>query len=212
MKNRVITYCKNNRQFLLNIYLFINFLGWTLYQGYRLYAANRVDFAEVSFLLQNIVLTGVIILRKPHREIEKNILSQIVAIVAFFSGAAFMGQASSGPPMARTISEILMVVSSLLGIVTLVALGKSFGILIAVREVKSSGIYSIVRHPMYATDILLRIGFVISHVNNFTIIMLVLSTLCYCYRAMLEERFLSHFPEYREYKERVRYRFIPFVI
>jgi protein-S-isoprenylcysteine O-methyltransferase Ste14 len=78
--------------------------------------------------------------------------------VAFFSGAAFMGQASSGPPMARTISEILMVVSSLLGIVTLVALGKSFGILIAVREVKSSGIYSIVRHPMYATDILLRIG------------------------------------------------------
>ena len=93
----------------------------------------------------------------------------------------------------------------------LLNLGRSFGILIAYREVKSRGLYGIIRHPMYATDILLRIGFTINHCTPFTVIAFIASTGCYVYRAILEERFLIQQPEYREYMHRVKYRFIPFV-
>jgi protein-S-isoprenylcysteine O-methyltransferase Ste14 len=98
-----------------------------------------------------------------------------------------------------------------LGVVTLLNLGRSFGILIAFREVKSRGLYGIIRHPMYATDILLRMGFLINHFNLFILIVFIASTVCYVYRAILEERFLIYQPEYREYMHRVKYRFIPFV-
>jgi protein-S-isoprenylcysteine O-methyltransferase Ste14 len=96
-----------------------------------------------------------------------------------------------------------------LGAVCLLNLGRSFGILIALREVKTGGLYSVVRHPMYGTDILLRIGFLVSHLNWRTAAVFVLSTACYVYRAFLEERFLSQGAEYREYVRRVPYRFLP---
>ena len=101
--------------------------------------------------------------------------------------------------------------SNTLGAITLLNLGRSFGILIAYREVKSGGLYSIVRHPMYGTDILLRIGFVISHFSWLTIFILVASSGCYVYRAILEERFLSKQPDYAEYMKKVKYRFIPYI-
>jgi protein-S-isoprenylcysteine O-methyltransferase Ste14 len=99
-----------------------------------------------------------------------------------------------------------------LGVATLLNLGRSFGILIAFRGLKSDGLYRMVRHPMYATDILLRIGFLINHTNLFTVIVFIISTGCYVYRAILEERFLIRTPGYREYMQRVKYRFIPFVL
>jgi protein-S-isoprenylcysteine O-methyltransferase Ste14 len=64
---------------------------------------------------------------------------------------------------------------------------------------------------MYATDILLRMGFLINHFNLLTLILFITSAVCYVYRAILEEQFLMHQPEYREYMHRVKYRFIPFV-
>ena len=90
-------------------------------------------------------------------------------------------------------------------------LGRSFGILIALRTVKTNGLYSLVRHPMYGTDILLRIGFVVGHFNLFTIFLFVISTGAYIARAMLEEQFLLQDEAYQEYVRRVKYRFIPFV-
>jgi protein-S-isoprenylcysteine O-methyltransferase Ste14 len=147
----------------------------------------------------------------PHRAMEKSLWSQIVAATAFFSGAAFMGQAPTGGPLALAVSESIMILSAALGIATVLSLGKSFGILIAVREVRSSGPYSLVRHPMYVTDILLRIGFTVNHFTAFTAVLLVLTSACYVYRALLEEKFLGRFPDYREYMARVRRRFIPLV-
>jgi len=38
---------------------------------------------------------------------------------------------------------------------------------------------------------------------------MVLAIACYVWRAILEERFLCQYPEYREYMKKVRYRFVP---
>jgi protein-S-isoprenylcysteine O-methyltransferase Ste14 len=209
MAMRMISYCRANWQQLLNYYLFLNFLGWTLFQGYRLYAQDRFVYSEVAFLAQNIVLTAVVFLRRPHKVIDRNILHQLIALLAFFSGAAFMGRPATGGGGAMRASEIIMTISSALGIVTILGLGKSFGILIALREVKTSGVYGIIRHPMYFTDILLRIGFVVNHLSGFTIIMAVFSIACYGCRALLEEKFLVHDPVYADYMKRVKYRFLP---
>ena len=63
---------------------------------------------------------------------------------------------------------------------------------------------------MYGTDILLRVGFLIGHFNSYTAALFALSTGCYVWRALLEERFLAATaPEYAAYLKQVRWRFIP---
>jgi protein-S-isoprenylcysteine O-methyltransferase Ste14 len=129
--------------------------------------------------------------------------------VAFCSGIFFIGQPATGGPLARRVSQGLIFSANVLGAVTLLNLGRSFGILIARRQIKTGGLYRLVRHPMYATDILLRVGFLASHFRWPPLALFSLSSACYVWRALLEERFLARAPEYREYMRRVRYRFMP---
>ncbi len=204
-------YIKGHWQQLLNFYLFANFAGWGVWKTYEYAVQGSLGYVEISFTIQSLILAFVILLRKPHKSVNANLFHQAVALAAFMSGAGFMGQPVSGGDLSRTISEIIIFMANIIGIVTLLNLGRSFGILIAFRELKSSGLYGVVRHPMYGTDILLRIGFLASHMNPVTILLFIFSTSCYLYRAVLEERYLCGYPEYKAYMEKVRYRFIPFV-
>lgn len=202
---------KKYGQLFLNIYLFLSFAGWGIWQTYQYYLKETLGYVEISFTIQSLVLAVIFLIRKPHRVVNKNPLHQAIAIIAFCSGAAFMGQPATGSQVAKQISQVVIFCANLLGMATLLNLGCSFGILIAFRELKSHGLYGMVRHPMYATDILLRIGFLINHCTLFTVIAFIASTGCYVYRAILEERFLIQQPQYREYMKRVKYRFVPFV-
>jgi protein-S-isoprenylcysteine O-methyltransferase Ste14 len=211
MRNRFVSFIITHYQFLISLYLFTLFLGWAVYQIVMLIRTGSADYVEISFIIQNIILSFIVVCRKPHVSVDRNPLHQLVALIAFFSGAAFMGQPQTGGETAMLVSSIIIIASNVLGIMTLLSLGRSFGILIALREVRTDWLYSLIRHPMYFTDILLRIGFLVSHFNPFTAAMAFISIVCYGYRAVLEERHLSSDTKYRSYMKRVRYRFIPFV-
>jgi protein-S-isoprenylcysteine O-methyltransferase Ste14 len=198
-------------QTLFNIWLFTVMFAWVVWETHKSWVAGRLNYVEGSFAAQNLVMVALVLVRSRHRAVDHNPWHQAIAMTAFFSGMAFLGQASSGGPLAVSFSQGLTFASNVLGLATLVNLGRSFGILIALRKVKTGGLYSVVRHPMYATDILLRIGFVVSHVTWLTVVLFVVSSGCYVLRARLEERFLGQDPEYQQYVRRVRWRFIPFV-
>lgn len=202
-------YLTVHRERLINYYLFINIAGFIVWRAYGISQSSGLNVSEISFLLQNLVLAGVVLLRKDPIAIDRHLGHQLVALVAFFSGLAFMGQPTTGGPLVLQVSEAVLLSSNLLGILALLHLGKSFGILIACREVRTGGVYRLVRHPMYTSDMLLRVGYVISHFSHFTLALVVLSSACYIYRAVLEERFLIQQPTYRAYIDKVRYRFIP---
>jgi protein-S-isoprenylcysteine O-methyltransferase Ste14 len=78
------------------------------------------------------------------------------------------------------------------------------------QQVVSTGLYGIVRHPMYAVTLLLFLSmpFVLGSVISF---------LCFLFYPVLiikrlknEEAFLEkELPGYREYKQKVKYRLIP---
>lgn len=176
-----------------------------------MYLKGDLDFIELSFIAQNLVMAGVVFVRREHFMIDGNIKHQLVAVAAFFSGIAFIGQPRTGGVEIMHVSQSIIFAANILGILTLFNLGKSFGVLIACRGVKTDGFYRFVRHPMYASDLLLRVGFLISHLAPFTVLVYVLSTACYAYRAILEERFLADEPEYQAYMKTVRYRFIPYI-
>ncbi|MFC1479427.1 methyltransferase family protein [Planctomycetota bacterium] len=202
-------FLKKNIQTIINVYLFLHIGIWIGWQVYTSWKKGDLGYVEAAFAVQSTVMITMILFRRHHTAIEKKVFSQIVALTAFFSGLFFVGQPSTGNHIVLTAATIVTVTANILAIGCLFNLGRSFGILIALRKVKTKGLYGIVRHPMYGTDILLRIGFVVSHFNWFTVAVFAGSTGCYLYRAVLEEKFLSKKPEYREYMQHVKYRFIP---
>lgn len=195
---------------LFNGWLFVNVAIWCGWNAWTVWHEQRLDWVKAVFIVQNLVFAGVILLRTKHRRIAGDWGHQAVALTAFWSGLLFMNQPLSGGPAAALASQAVTVAANVLAIVCLLNLGRSFGILIACRTIKTGGVYSVVRHPMYGTDILLRIGFLIGHCNPATAALLALSSGCYVWRALLEERFLAaSAPEYAAYMRQVRWRFIP---
>jgi len=211
-KRNVASWFKTHWQMLLNVYLFINIGGWVAWRTYETWARGAMGYVEAAFTIQSVIFLVLIMSRRPHRAVDRNVFHQAIALVAFFSGLAFLGQTSTGGAGVQTASRAVILVAHVLGALCLLNLGRSFGILIALRDIKTQGVYGLVRHPMYVTDILLRVGFIISHLNWLTSTLVVISSACYVYRAILEENFLAQQPEYREYMKEVKYRFVPFVV
>lgn len=94
------------------------------------------------------------------------------------------------------------------------SLGPS-GVNITLKKIQARGPYGIVRHP--ATVCKLTFWWVQSlfYTGFWTPEMVfghLMWNVIYILRALSEERHLSQFPEYREYMQKVRYRFIPGVI
>ena len=213
MFKKLYSWIVKNIQSIINIYLFINILGVILWQVYGLYKHGSLDFIEITFILHNCALAWVVLIRQKHFAIDRNLLHQAIALVAFFSGIAFMGQKASDSPAVAAVSGAILAAAGILGFFTVINLKNSFGILIACRTIKTNGFYRYIRHPMYATDILLRIGYIVSHCTLLNVCLFILSAGCYVWRALLEEKFLCSVSEdYKAYKSAVRYRFIPGIL
>jgi protein-S-isoprenylcysteine O-methyltransferase Ste14 len=210
-KQGAMAFIQRRRQALVDLYIFLTIAVWIVWNTYQTWTQGRMGYVETAFALQNSIFLTLILVRRQHRGLDKSLVHQAVAAVAFFSGLAFMGQPLTGGHTAQMVSKGVTLAANILGILALANLGRSFGVLIAFRKIQTRGLYSLVRHPMYLSDILFRVGFITTHFNGLTSTLFVVSSACYVYRALLEEKFLGQQPEYREYMNRVKRRFVPFV-
>jgi protein-S-isoprenylcysteine O-methyltransferase Ste14 len=202
-------FIKKHSQLIVNWVVFIGIGKWIVEKAHGWHQAGELwQFVEITFLARMAVLLVLVIIRTRHIGIDRNVFHQAIALVAFFSGLAFVGEKTANESLlwsARTVMCIGMV----LGIMTQINLGRSFGILIARRRIKTKCLYGIVRHPMYFTDILFKIGMFLKMPSWGNTAVLVLGVACYVYRAIQEERFLAQSQDYREYMKKVRYRLLP---
>ena len=82
----------------------------------------------------------------------------------------------------------------------------------ASQKVIDTGPYAYVRHPMYAAAIWLFVGIPLALGSWWSIGLIVLVVPVLLWRLLDEERILDRdLPGYTEYKQRVRYRLIPYV-
>jgi protein-S-isoprenylcysteine O-methyltransferase Ste14 len=95
--------------------------------------------------------------------------------------------------------------------VAMVFLGRSFGLVAANRGVKLGGAYRVVRHPMYGAYVLSYLGYLLAYPSAWNACIAIAVVFLLNARAIAEERILGREPAYREYLERLRWRFIPFV-
>jgi protein-S-isoprenylcysteine O-methyltransferase Ste14 len=80
------------------------------------------------------------------------------------------------------------------------------------QRVISTGPYALVRHPMYAGALILMLGMPLALGSWLGLLSLIPGLAVILWRLLDEERFLSeHLAGYTEYKNKVRYRLVPFV-
>jgi protein-S-isoprenylcysteine O-methyltransferase Ste14 len=126
--------------------------------------------------------------------------------------------ATFGPPLVRPVPsggapESLTVAMTAIGLIIVVlgkiSLGRSFGLVPANRGVVSSGMYRLVRHPIYLGYLIVHLGFVLANPSIWNIAVFVVADGALMVRACYEERTLATDPAYREYLQRVRWRVVP---
>jgi protein-S-isoprenylcysteine O-methyltransferase Ste14 len=104
----------------------------------------------------------------------------------------------------------------MLGICLIVAalfsLQRSFGVVPANRGVRNGGLYRIVRHPLYAAELLAVLGVVLANPSVWNLLLWATECALQFARACAEENLLSADAAYRAYRDRVRYRLVPGLI
>lgn len=127
-----------------------------------------------------------------------------------------------GPPLLRPTAEggvapeIYSVMLATCGLVIVItgklSLGRSFGLLPANRGVICSGIYRVVRHPIYLGYLMTHLGFLAANTTLSNALVLLAVDSALIVRTVYEERVLARDPAYASYRRRVKWRILPGVV
>lgn len=133
------------------------------------------------------------------------LLPRVTAIAGTFAMMSLIAMPSQ--EIARSLqvfSTILIIVGTVLSIICLRRLGRSFSIMATARELVTSGPYDVVRHPLYAAELITIVGVVIAHGTLSSLLVGAVWLLLQYQRARYEERTLREaFPAYEGYARRV---------
>jgi protein-S-isoprenylcysteine O-methyltransferase Ste14 len=109
------------------------------------------------------------------------------------------------------IGQILQVAGFSMQLIALSSLNRSFGLLPAHRGVKSNGLYSWVRHPLYTAYLFTYVGYWINNQSVANAVIVVIGSAFLVMRIIYEEALLSKYADYVRYAKRIRWRLIPSV-
>ncbi len=145
--------------------------------------------------------------RNAPKSVSTNPFDWIVAVVCTFTPLLLRPEASGILPSAQW----LVFIGGFFQALSILSLNRSFALVAAKRDIKTSKMYRLVRHPLYASYILGLTGYVLSNSSLFNGVIYLITMLLLCVRMFREESHLALDQAYLEYMQKVPYRLIPFV-
>ena len=165
-------------------------------------------FAFSILLVNGLILVLYLLRREPDALIEYP-FAWLISIVTTLLPFLFRPIEAALLPELLGVGFYLQIIGVAAIIGSLLSLRGSFGIVPANRGVKKGGFYRIVRHPLYAAELLFFSGYVLSNQSAVNLVLLLLLFAGQYSRSRIEESFLSNDPNYQLYMSNTRYRFIP---
>lgn len=139
------------------------------------------------------------------------VVGQFALLLGIGTAPAITARAFGGPGTALT-GSVLLLAGGVLTLAGAAALGRSLSALpepTRHAELVDTGLYGVVRHPIYGGLLLLALGWSLRHGNALSLALTVALLRLLLAKASHEERALmARFPGYPVYARRVR-RFIP---
>jgi protein-S-isoprenylcysteine O-methyltransferase Ste14/uncharacterized membrane protein (UPF0127 family) len=166
------------------------------------------SITSLGLLAVNTIIFTLFLTRKQSQDTSKSIADWGIALATVLFSAMLRPHMSQNT-LLGSISMAIQSIGMLLMLLSLISLGRSFGIVPSNRTVKSKGAFQIVRHPLYVSELIYYFGFLMgncTHINTLLVLGIFIGQF---YRASAEEKLLSQDPAYLQYCELVRFRFIP---
>lgn len=183
-------------------------LIWGLFAyAHMLEFLKTYDWSLLLFCASESLTVAFYIFRSTPKTVSINPFDWIVAIGGTFAPLFFRPAMWGILPLAK----FAIIAGAFFQIMSIISLNRSFALVAAKREIKTSRMYRIVRHPLYASYCLIFIGYVLTNttISNVVIYLIAMSFLCI--RIFREEKHLALDPLYCDYMLKVRYRLIPLI-
>lgn len=172
------------------------------------------DFLETGritgllLLLSEAIVVALTFVRRTARAIDRSAKARVLTLVSVL-GPPLLSPA----PVTALAPETVTVIVSCIGLAVVIAgkmtLGRSFALLPANRGIVSTGVYRVVRHPIYMGYLMTHIAFLAASPSPWNIAALMVADAALLARAVCEEQTLALDPAYRDYQSRVRWRVVP---
>ena len=146
--------------------------------------------------------------RQPARSSTKRPLAILVTLLSLTYFVAFEGKPSSSAALGL-LGGAVTAIGSLVTFISIQCLGRSFAVLPSLRDIRTSGIYRFVRHPIYLSYIIAALGTLMRHPSLHNTSVVLAGVFLIMWRIRFEERLLAQDELYRNYMDAVRYRLIP---
>lgn len=177
------------------------------YSFLQFYVVTHRPIGILFFAQQTLVALAYLI-RRPARLVTRRLDDWLLAFAGTFIGVLFR-PTGAHPAWGIWAGTVLQLIGVAIVVTCILTLGRSFGFAAADRGVVTRGPYTVVRHPMYSSYLLLETGFLLQSLSVRNAAILAIGTLCNAGRALAEERLLASNTDYLAYRRRVRRRIIP---
>jgi protein-S-isoprenylcysteine O-methyltransferase Ste14 len=163
---------------------------------------------DLLLLVGEALVVVLICLRRPASIVDRRPLVRLVTAVSM-TFPLLTRPAQVAPLIPEPLAALLLGIGLVVVMGGKISLGYSFGMLPANRGVMQSGLYRIVRHPIYLGYLLTHIPFLAAHPSAWNIAVLLGGDAALIARALYEEQTLGHDPQYVRYCQHVRWRLVP---
>jgi protein-S-isoprenylcysteine O-methyltransferase Ste14 len=163
------------------------------------------------YVLQHFIVLAIAVTRAPPRVWDYSIVSSVAVGVAYaypYAQVIWL-RWSPGYESWPGAGLVLVTIAACLSLVSLLTMGRLFGVRPALRGLITRGPYRFVRHPMYLSYLLADIGYNLQEWNSVTLFLVLVGWASLVYRIYAEERVISQHADWAAYITRVRYRVLP---
>ncbi len=221
--NQVLTPSAADRTFGLMHVLSIGWLDRAIssvaclplvYLVYYRYVHMHQGFPLIALSLNMLILIVTMIVRRPPKRVTPNPLYWLLAFVATYWQTMILTFLQQGRPLvAGWITNSLAATGLAIVVWARLSLGRNIGFVPAQRELVDTGAYRYMRHPVYTSILFSHAAFVLHAFSPLNTLLVSLGAFWFVpIKSLVEEDFLREDPQYAAYMQRVRTRWIPFVI
>jgi protein-S-isoprenylcysteine O-methyltransferase Ste14 len=163
---------------------------------------------NLLLLISEMLVVALTVLRRAAATVDRSLRARLLTTMSLL-----------GPPLVKPMQMVpllppsITVGASVVGLAIVIAgkvtLGRSFGLMPANRGIVSSGVYRVVRHPIYLGYLITHVAFVLANPTPWNLAVLVIGDTALLLRAVCEEQTLARDAQYRAYQQLVRWRVCP---
>jgi protein-S-isoprenylcysteine O-methyltransferase Ste14 len=163
-----------------------------------------------AFVVEQMWIVVAYLIRRPARTVSRRLGDWLLAFGGTFAPVLF--RPVGAHPHWGIIGGLgLQVFGLAICVLSFFTLGRSFGFAAADRGLVRHGPYAVVRHPIYASYILLQSGYLLQSISVWNALVMLFATSCNIGRILAEDRLLATGEQYDTYRAQVRWRLLPMV-